>query len=398
MNDEMCNGELKGESIICFAGEDWWYHHPHSKNHILKRMARDNRVLFINSLSMGLPSVSNPDFFLKIRRKLRSYTKWLRRVPEGLYVMTPISIPVFGPKWAQTMNRWLLWVQIRVAMWFCRIKNPILWVAIPSAAVVAEKLPSKLLLYQVSDKYEANEDSALNRDIVRGFDTRLKAIADVVMYSGRKLFEEAREPQKYFLEQAVDYEHFACSDVSTAEEIASIPQPVLGYFGAMDYVMDVDLIDEVSRRRSDWHWVFIGLRSNLLTINAPNVHFLGPKPYSRLPEYIRHFDVCVLPWKLTNVFTSYGSAIKVREYLATGKPVVMAPLYEYLHAPGVKFYKNAAEFIDAVEAAIQCDTEHDQKLRQGHVKNSTWDVRTRELSKLISNLLAQKQVAAPSTK
>ncbi len=79
---------LSGESIICFAGEDWWYHHPHSKNHILKRLAKQNRVLFVNSITMGLPSVSNPDFFLKIRRKFRSYLRWLRKVPEGLFVLT----------------------------------------------------------------------------------------------------------------------------------------------------------------------------------------------------------------------------------------------------------------------------------------------------------------------
>ena len=46
---------LSGQSIVCFAGEDWWYHHPHSKNHILKRLARHNRVLFVNSITMGLP-------------------------------------------------------------------------------------------------------------------------------------------------------------------------------------------------------------------------------------------------------------------------------------------------------------------------------------------------------
>ena len=72
---------LSGESIVCFAGEDWWYHHPHSKNHILKRLAQHNRVLFVNSITMGLPSVSSPDFFHKIRRKLRSYLRWLRKAP-----------------------------------------------------------------------------------------------------------------------------------------------------------------------------------------------------------------------------------------------------------------------------------------------------------------------------
>ena len=48
---------------------------------------------------MGLPSVSNPDFLLKIRRKLRSYMRWLRKVPEGLWVMTPINLPFYGSRW-----------------------------------------------------------------------------------------------------------------------------------------------------------------------------------------------------------------------------------------------------------------------------------------------------------
>ncbi len=382
---------LSGESIVCFAGEDWWYHHPHSKNHILKRLAKKNRVLFVNSISMGLPSVSNPDFFLKIRRKLRSYTRWLRKVPEGLHVMTPITLPFYGPRWAQVLNRWLLQVQVRLAMKVCHISRPILWIAIPSAAVVAEKLRAKLILYHVSDKYDANEDSALALSVIRAFDSQLKKGAGLVMYSGRRLFEEATESNKYFLEQAVDYEHFATEAQETAPDIAAIPKPVLGYFGAMDFVMDVELIAEISRRRPEWHWVLVGIRSNLTVVDAPNVHFLGPKPYQQLPEYVRHFDVCVLPWKLSSVFTSYGSAIKVREYMATGKPIVMAPLYEYLQAPGVRFYHTADEFIEAVEQALAHDTPADRERRQAFVRDCTWDVRTGQLAGQISSLLEGKK-------
>ncbi len=102
--------------------------------------------------------------------------------------------------------------------------------------------------------------------------------------------------------------------------------------------MDTELMAEVARLRPGWHWVLLGLKSNLVRISAPNIHFLGSKPYHDLPRYIRQFDVCVLPWRQSNTFTSYGSAIKVREYLATGKPVVIAPLYEYLQTPGLRFY------------------------------------------------------------
>ncbi len=378
---------LEGESIVCFAGEDWWYHHPHSKNHLLKRYARRNKVLFVNSISMGLPSMANPDFFLKIRRKLRSYTRWLRKVPEGLWVMTPVNLPLYGSKIGRWLNRVLLVVQLRLAMLLLRISRPILWIAIPTAAEMAGRLGEKLLLYQVSDKYDANEDSALSAQVIRGYDRRLKDAADVVLYSGRKLFSEATEPHRFFLEQAVDFEHFSQLQGEPAPELAGIPHPILGYFGTMDYVMDTELMAEVARLRPDWHWVLLGLKSNLVRVSAPNIHFLGSKPYRSLPQYIRRFDVCVLPWRETNTFTSYGSAIKVREYLATGKPVVMAPLYEYLQTPGLRFYRGPQEFIAQVEAAMEKDTPALAAQRQAVVKEGTWDERASQLAALIHSLL-----------
>jgi glycosyltransferase involved in cell wall biosynthesis len=378
---------LKGESIVCFAGENWWYHHPHSKNHILKRLSHQNRVLFVNSIGMGLPSISNPDFFLKFRRKLKSYFRWFGKVPNGPYVLTPVSLPFYGSKLARGINRTLLLAQVRLAMLFCRIRRPVLWVCIPFAADVVDGLGAKLLLYHVSDKYEANEDGAIARTVIQDFDRKLKDKSALVMYSGRKLYEESEVMHRYFLEQAVDFDHFATEANETAPDIAIIPRPILGYFGWIDYIMDVPLIEEVARLRPDWHWVFIGRKSNLVQISAANVHFLGPKPYSELPRYLRHIDICVLPWRQDHEFTNYGSAIKVREYLASGKPVVMSPLYEYLKSPGIRTYRSAQEFIAAVEDALSHDTPTQRDVRQNSVRNCTWDTRTQELAGVIVSLL-----------
>jgi glycosyltransferase involved in cell wall biosynthesis len=385
------NEQLEGESIVCFAGEDWWYHHPHSKNHLLKRYAQRNTVLFVNSITMGLPSMTNPDFFLKVRRKFKSYLRWLRKVPEGLWVMTPVNLPFYGSRLGRWINRILLTVQLRLAMMLLRISRPILWIAIPTAAEMAGRLGEKLLLYQVSDKYDVNEDSALSADVIRGYDRQLKGAADVVMYSGRKLFHEASEPHRFFLEQAVDFEHFSHLQVECAGEMEGIPHPILGYFGAMDYVMDTELMAEVARLRPNWHWVLIGLKSNLVRVTAPNIHFLGSKAYRDLPSYIREFDVCVLPWRQSNAFTSYGSAIKVREYLATGKPVVIAPLYEYLETPGLRFYSGAGQFIEEIEAALTEDTPELAAARQAVVHQNTWDARAAQVAVLINSLLQGKR-------
>src|SRR5712664_3941915 len=104
---------LRDKSIICFGGEDWWYHHPHSKNHLMRRFAKaGNKVIFVNSISMGLPSLAHKDLLPRIARKLRSYARLARATPEGITVVSPAVIPFFGSRAARAMNRRLLAMQI----------------------------------------------------------------------------------------------------------------------------------------------------------------------------------------------------------------------------------------------------------------------------------------------
>ena len=61
----------------------------------------------------------------------------------------------------------------------------------------------------------------------------------------------------------------------------------------------------------------------------------------------------MLPWETEQSFTSYGSAIKVREYLATGKPVVISPLPEYEPMRDVlRIARTRDEFLRLVEEAL----------------------------------------------
>jgi hypothetical protein len=79
---------LHDVSIICFGGEDWWYHHPHSKNHLMRRFARaGNKVIFVNSISMGLAPMKSKELVPRITRKLKSYAKLARTTEEGITVV-----------------------------------------------------------------------------------------------------------------------------------------------------------------------------------------------------------------------------------------------------------------------------------------------------------------------
>jgi glycosyltransferase involved in cell wall biosynthesis len=176
--------------------------------------------------------------------------------------------------------------------------------------------------------------------------------------------------------------------------MAGIPEPRLGYFGMIDYwLMDQELIRYVSKKRPGWQWVLIGLKSTRLEIeDLPNVHYLGSKPYDEMPRYAAQFQVCVLPWVTANEFVSYGSAIKVREYLATGKPVVITPLYEYEPMDGIlRISRGSDDFIQKVEDALARDTAIERRARQQAVRESTWDARAEEVSRDIVRLLNKER-------
>jgi len=139
--------------------------------------------------------------------------------------------------------------------------------------------------------------------------------------------------------------------------------------------------------------VFIGNKARGLDIEGlPNVHFPGAVPYQELPNYAAGFDVCVLPWEAEHVFTSYGSAIKVREYLATGLPVVIAPLPEYEPMKDfLRIGRSREEFLALVAEALKENDPVAARRRQQAVASGTWTARAEWLSKLIQEKLEQKK-------
>ena len=388
---------LHGKSIICFGGEDWWYHHPHSKNHLMRRFARaGNKVIFVNSISMGLAPIKSGELLPRIKRKLKSYAKLARTTEEGITVVSPAVVPFFGSRAVTAANRRLLTTQIAALAKRRGLTNPILWIAIPTAIDVVGRLNESLVIYHVSDKYVANTmDHATDPEFIRKLHDQAIDAADLIFYSSRKLLSEATRGREksFLLEQAVDFDHWSRisrGEVSVAEAVERIPHPRIGYFGAIEpWLIDQDLIKSASRERPDWNWIFIGNKSRGLEIeDFANVHFLPPVSYQDLPSYAAGFDVCVLPWNTEVEFTSYGSAIKVREYLASGKPVVISPLPEYESMGDVlRIARSRDQFIEMVEDALRESDVAQVRARQDAVRDGTWDARAEWVSELIEKAL-----------
>lgn len=366
----------------------------------MRRFARaGNKVIFVNSISMGLPRLNHKDLFPRIARKLRSHLKLARATDEGITVVSPASIPFFGSAAARTLNRCLLSAQLRRLASHRGISRPILWIAIPTAAEMIGHFAESAVIYHVSDKYDTNTmDHATDPSLIGKLHEQAIEGADIVFYSGRKLFAEATHGRErsYLLEQAVDFEHWrkvSTGQLKVAPEIARIPRPRLGYFGAVEpWLVNQELITRAALERPEWQWIFIGNRSRGLEIEKlPNTHFLPAIPYDDLPRYASGFDVCVLPWDTERRFTSYGSAIKVREYLASGKPVVISPLPEYEPFRDVlRIARSDEEFLTQVQEALEESDLTVAQRRQESVANGTWDARAEWVSTLLEGILANR--------
>ena len=67
---------IEGHDILCFSND--WNGDPLSKKHIMTRLARRNRVLWINSIGNRNPTVSTRDL-KRMTAKLTDFASGIRR-------------------------------------------------------------------------------------------------------------------------------------------------------------------------------------------------------------------------------------------------------------------------------------------------------------------------------
>ena len=134
-------------------------------------------------------------------------------------------------------------------------------------------------------------------------------------------------------------------------------RPTVGYIGAIAEWFDVELVAHAARNRPAWNFVLIGSSAGIDSSRLrrfANIKMLGELPYNALPDYVHSFDICIIPFKLTNLIM-HTNPVKVYEYLSAGKPVVATPLPELQLLEGGLVYlgSNKDEFLDKLDLAMQ---------------------------------------------
>ncbi|MBN2020383.1 MAG: glycosyltransferase [Sedimentisphaerales bacterium] len=369
---------------ICFGGGDWWYHNrAHMDVHMMRRLASRGKVLYVNSIVMTRPKLSSGRKFVgKVVRKAASIFAGLKKTEEGLWIYSPFSLPVQHLNWMRPINEAMIGAQLSYIRRRLGISEPIVWVVCPTACNVALKMPKKRLIYQRTDRFEDYPD--VDKDEIETFDRKLRDVSDITIYVNRALFEQEKSQcrKAIFLDHGVDVERFsrALADPFVPPDIAEISGPIVGYFGAIDeHKIDAGFIAALADLLPDVSFVFVGAGNMDCSELAKrkNVKLLGRKPYEEIPHYGKRFNAAMIPWR-KNSWTQAANPIKLKEYLALGKPVVCTfastQLLEYKDV--ISFADDVETFASSIRKALTDDNAVLAAARKEKVKDASWESKT----------------------
>ena len=382
---------LTGRDIVCFSND--WGGDPLSKMHIMRILARENRVLWVNSLGNRTPRVSRRDA-ARVVKKLREAAAGLRRVTPALHVLTPLYVPGYGTEAVRALNGMMVRFQVLRAMRRLGMRRPISWSFLPSAAPIAGTLGEELVVYHVVDEFSAFTDASAH---VAALERQLLLRADLVLASSEQLLAAKSKvnPRAALVRHGVDHAHFARAlDPATAvpPDVAALPRPVLGFFGLVADWVDLELVRAVADALPQASVVLLGnvVTSVAALAGARNVHLLGHRPYAELPGYCRAFDVALTPFRL-NTLALHASPLKAREYVAAGLPAVCTDLPELRAVPGCTVARSRGEFVAEVRRAL--DGGGPRRERSELVRGESWEARVDEIRAHLAPLLEARRAA-----
>jgi len=283
---------------------------------------------------------------------------------------------------------------------------PILWLNAHYAVHMVGKLGEALVVYDVTDDWTRLSQPAVAQRLTTEQDSQLCGRADIVLVCSKQLLAMKIKMAKnvHLVPNGVDAEHYrSVLDAQTLRpgEAKHWAKPVLGYTGTIhaDRV-DVSLLEELACGMPNSTIVLVGPvmlasedRKRLQRL--PNIIMTGPVPYERIPEYMRTFDVCITPHKVTP-FTESLNPIKLWEYLAAGKPIVSAPVAGFRDFPDLVYLAHDVKsFMSAIDDALNesaCKCEARRVEARRHSWGKRFDLIVKILTLSVNGATASRSV------
>ena len=370
------------QDLIVF-GEDWGKL-PSSTQHLIKHIATERKVIWVNSIGLRKPKVTWHDL-LRLTEKV--FARWQATpdhpsscVPENMTVINPVTVPV--PKWTLTRKLCQIFLKKQIVPVTKRLQlqSPILWLSLPTAVDMVGHLNEEKVVYYCGDDFAGL--AGVDHDIVSKREDELLHKADVIFVSSQALAEKLSSPKTFLIPHGVDFQLFAKPKM--ASELLPRGKPIAGFYGSISAWLDLSLLCEVIAVMPHWHFVFVGkvvVDVSRLT-QFSNVFFYPEVPHHELPTFSQHWNVSILPF-VDNAQIRACNPLKLREYLATGTPIISSDfpaLAPYRHV--INVIRTPQEMCEALNSVLlKARTTVQQRL----VECEDWAVKAQQVMDILAN-------------
>jgi glycosyltransferase involved in cell wall biosynthesis len=198
---------------------------------------------------------------------------------------------------------------------------------LPIAADLVGRAPVSRWVYYCVD--DLGEWPGLDGSTLRSMERDLVGRVDAVVAASTRLLERMASMgrEATLLTHGVDLAHWTDGPPDPAGQVARIPGPLVVFWGVVDRRLDVSFLERLSASLGRGSIVLVGPENDPDPAlgRVERLVRLGPLAYDALPLVARAMSVAIMPYADLPA-TRAMQPLKLKEYLATGKPVVTSDL------------------------------------------------------------------------
>lgn len=378
------------EPVPLIVLSDDWGRHPSSCQHLIRHILPRRRVTWANVYGSRPPRLDRAT----VTRGLGKLRQWLKASPgcqpgedapgpEPL-VLNPKMWPSFRSRLARGLNRRLLTRAVRPAA-EAMPAPPVVVTTLPLVADLVGAFPAARWVYYCVDDFGVWP--GLDGRTLRNMEAELVAKVDTVIAVSETLQKHIANLGKpsHLLTHGVDLEHFRrpvpAELPASLAELASLPKPLVVFWGVIDRRMDLSFVRQLGGALTEGTVLLVGPRDDPDPglVRLPRVRTLPPVSYDDLPALAGAAAVLVMPYADLPV-TRAMQPLKLKEYLATGKPVVVRKLpATEPWADCLDVAATPAEFAAAVLERLRTGVPESRRVARGRLDAEGWGAKAAEL-------------------
>lgn len=356
---------------------DDWGRHPSSCQHLIRQLLSRQEVTWVNTIGTRPPRLDWSTAG-RVVQKLRSWTTPKKPAPATSAELSPVVLspkmwPSFQSNFGRRTNRKLLLKALRPVVEAMPAK-PVIITTLPIVADLVGELPAHRWVYYCVDDfgvwpgYDGATMRKLEHDLVPKMDV-LVAVSETLQAH----LKQWNRPS-HLLTHGVDLDHWTRTDAEVLPEIEALPKPLVVFWGVVDRRMDTGFLQALSEKLSSGTILLVGPKEDPdpKLFRLKNVVHHAPLAFRQLPALAHAAGVLVMPYADIPA-TRAMQPLKLKEYLATGKPAVVRRLPSTeTWADAVDVVDTPEQFANAVLHRLQSGLDEAQRVARTRLSTEGW--------------------------